>query len=54
MCIRDRDKALAFYDTIDIIEQRVAALAELAKRSLSDESFSREQLKDALVKLGAR
>lgn len=48
------DKALAFYHTIDIIEQRVAALAELAKRSLSDGSFSREQLKDALVKLGAR
>jgi arsenate reductase len=50
----DEDKALAFYHTIDIIEQRVAALAELAKRSLSDESFSREQLKDALVTLGAR
>lgn len=45
----EQEKAEAFNNTIDIIEKRVAALAELAEKNLD-----KAALKEALSKLGAQ
>ena len=45
----EQEKAKAFNNTIDIIEKRVAALAELAEKNLD-----KAALKDALSTLGAQ
>lgn len=45
----EQEKAEAFNNTIDIIEKRVAALAELAEKNLD-----KTALKEALSKLGAQ
>ena len=45
----EEDKAAAFNNTIDIIEGRVAALAQIAEKGLSG-----DELKAALADLGAK
>ncbi len=45
----EQEKAKAFNTTIDIIEKRVAALAELAEKNLD-----KAALKEVLSKLGAQ
>tara|TARA_B000000460_G_scaffold43447_6_gene27149 strand:+ start:2734 stop:3216 length:483 start_codon:yes stop_codon:yes gene_type:complete len=45
----EEDKAAAFNNTIDIIEGRVAALAQIAEKGLSG-----DELKAALAELGAK
>ena len=45
----EQEKADAFNNTIDIIEKRVEALAELAEKN-----FDKAALKDALSTLGAQ
>ncbi|NKX19063.1 arsenate reductase ArsC, partial [Alteromonadaceae bacterium A_SAG5] len=45
----EQEKAEAFNNTIDIIEKRVVALAELAEKNLD-----KAALKEALSKLGAQ
>lgn len=45
----DEDKATAFHQTMNIIEQRVKSLTELAEQSLPTDA-----LKEALITLGAQ